>query len=327
MNNNNNPNKQMFPFSNNNNNNNNNNNPNPMGNFNPMTTNGQMLQNMYKFNNAYANNQAMINKTNFSNQNNMVHNNLKQNILDEHIVEYTIHIDSADRDVRYYKDPFNYTVMFNPPSSRIYNEEQKDGTFVEHSLKGPPAPHITREFKNVQYIRLDSVLLPRYTHIYDDSGYQFDTDVNSESNIYDDRFVILRVEELDKTDNVVYGTNINTERSFGLIFPDKLISKDYYSGVPLFAQRTFKSSKLGNINKLSMKFLDSYGNPIKIQENTGANTAVSNTDPLVAPDSNGNYSVAQTDMRHPLNKKIQNHITITIGVVENQMNVNTKFSN
>ena len=32
-----------------------------------------------------------------------------------------------------------------------------------------------------------------------------------------------------------------------------------------------------------------------------------------------------TDIRHPYNKKIQNHISLIIGVVEAQVNTNTKF--
>ena len=305
-----------------------NNTSNPFGNFNPMSGNNyQMMQMMSKFNQSYQPPERMLEKIDHTNNGNLVHNNINENTLDEHIVEYKIHIDSADRDPKHFKDPFNYIVSFNAISNQIYKERKKDGTLVEHELKGSSAPFINKEFKNVKYVKMDSILLPRYTTIYDDTGYVFDTDSDSSSNIYDDRFVILRIDELHNEDNTTFSTNINTEKSFGLIYPDKLVSKDYYFGTPFFAEKHWKNSNLGNISKLSIKFLDSYGNQLKLSENTGTNTEIINQDPLETPDDNGNFTVSQTDLRHPLNKRIQNHMTLIIGVVESQINTETKFSN
>ena len=305
-----------------------NNNANPFSNFNSMNAEQmKRMQMMANFNNSHKPNETIINKMNYTNTGNLIHNNVDNNTLDEHIVEYRIHIDSADRDPKYFKDPFNYVVSFNAIANQIYKERTKDGTLVEHELKGSAAPFINKEFKNVKYIKLDSVILPRYTTMYDSGGgsYVFDSNSDSASNLYDDRFVILRIDELDDDNSTVFSTNINTEKSFGLIYPDKLISKNYYFGTPFFAAKQWKNSNLGNISKLSIKLLDSYGNQLKYVENTGENTSVSNTDPLVAPDSSGNYSVASTDLRHPLNRKIQNNFTLLIGVVESQINTETKY--
>ena len=305
------------------------NNPNPFGNFNPMSnSNFQMMQMMSRFNQSYQQPERIIDKINHTNNGNLLHNNINDNALNEHVVEYRIHVDSADRDPSNFKDPFNYVVSFNAIANQIYKERKQDGSLVEHVLKGSSAPFINKEFKNVKYIKLDSVILPRHTIMYDNSGtFELDIDSDSASNIYDDRFVILRIDELNDNDNTVFSTNINTENSFGLIYPDKLISKDYYFGTPYFASRHWKNSNLGNISKLSIKFLDSYGNQLKYSENTGADTEVINEDPLEAPDSNGDYVYPQTDLRHPLNKRIQNHMTLIIGVSESQISTETKFSN
>jgi len=68
---------------------------------------------------------------------------LDNNISDpkEQINEYIIYISSADRDCEVYPNPFNYVVSFNP-----YNTTNA---------------YISRIFKNVKYISLRSVILPR----------------------------------------------------------------------------------------------------------------------------------------------------------------------
>ena len=166
--------------------------------------------------------------------------------------------------------------------------------------------------------------MPRHTIMYDDNGtYKLDTDENSDSNVYDDRFVMLNIKELDNT--YTYGTNVNTSNSFGLIFPDKLVSKNYYLGIPFFTSDYYKKSKLGTINRLTIEFQDSFGQTLKYRESDGINGNILNSDPLISPNTDGTYSVSQTDVRHPLNKQTQNHISMVIGVVENQIDTDISF--
>lgn len=313
-------------------------NNNPFNNFNNITPNMQnrnmMGYNASRFNNAYVQNPTFIPQQDFTNKKNMLHNNLKNNVKDEHIVEYIVHIDSRDRDIGAYKDPFHYVVHFNPASSRIYKEYNKDGTITENVLKGPPKPHILRAFKNVKYIKVDNVCLPRYKIIKKDigdsySGFETSTD---ESNLYDDRFIELRIDELKHTK--VLATNSHAQDSFGLIYPDKLISSNFYFGAPFFMSKVYNDSQLGNISRLTISYYDSYGNPIRISsvDNNGENP---NSDPYEDvitrdPDdltNDATVSVDVSDLRHPLNKKTQNYISLRIGVVESQQNINTKFEN
>lgn len=280
------------------------------------TANTNNNNSFYNYNKSYQPSTPMIVRPNFINNGQFIDNNIKDIVMDEYIVEYKVHIDSADRNPKYFKDPFKYTVTFNAPSS-------------SGNYSGPPAPHINREFKNVKYLKINSITLPRYKYIYSNAGtYEYNT--TSESSLYDDRFVILRIKELEAYANLTYATNIDTENSFGLIYPDKILSQHYYIGTPFFASRTFKDSQLGNIKKLTIEFLDSYGEPLKIQEvldNTSASTvAPLNLDPLEAPDENGNFITNISSMKHPLNKHIQNHISFTFGVVESQINTHTKFN-
>ena len=185
---------------------------NEMGRFNPLTTNTQQLlqtlPSMSNFQKAYNQNVPLIEPYNYTNQNELLHNNIGEIVLDEHIVEYRINIDSIDRDISIYNDPFNFTVKFNPPAKSIIRTEvlidpcnRSKGTRIEESLmEGPPRPHINREFKNVKYIKLDSIILPQHHGIVKGTnGYEFDKD----KFLVDDRFIVLRIKELDDDRDVL----------------------------------------------------------------------------------------------------------------------------
>ena len=62
------------------------------------------------FENAYNPPQTLIQPRDSKNYGFALHNNLNSDILYEGITEYTLHIDSADRDIETYKNPFIFTV-------------------------------------------------------------------------------------------------------------------------------------------------------------------------------------------------------------------------
>lgn len=289
-------------------------NGNPFANFNPLTTNYPMFPTFNNVDNAYRQNSPFINKIDHSNQNNTLHNNLGDNLLNENIVEYRINIDSSDRDPKVFKDPFSYTVTFNPTRSTA-------------------RPIIEREFKNVKYIKLESVILPRYMHI-EDTGSEYELSTDSDSHLYDDRFVILNIEQLEGIESRVYGTNTHLTNSFAQITPDKLISSNYYTGIPYLGTRYFKDSHLENLKKLTIRFLDSYGNPLKIQEvsSSGGSLSIVDSDPLAVKQDDGTFkdkndtTIDITDVRHPMNRSFQNHISLVIGVVEAELNTDTQYT-
>ena len=61
------------------------------------------LPSMSNFNNAYEQPYPIIEKLDYSNKNNVLHNNIGPRVLDEHIVEYRVIIDSQDRDIKVYQ--------------------------------------------------------------------------------------------------------------------------------------------------------------------------------------------------------------------------------
>lgn len=311
---------------------------NPMNRFNPVTTNTlNQLNNMpsiSNFNKAYELNNPLIEKIDYSNKNNLLHNNVADTVLDENVVEYRLNIDSLDRDIRYYPDPFSFVVKFNPIAGGIVQTEvpidyynKSVGTRIEETrFEGAPMPHINKEFRNVKYIKLENIILPQHGRIIknDEGKYVSDADCH----LISDRFVSLIIKELDcdrvfatsdGTSRIDHCGNCYTpNRSFAIIIPDKLLGTTYYAGTPYYGTKIYKSGFLGNIKQLSIQFADSTGIPLKFNN-------LYTYDDLQQYEFDNGFPLPLNDIRHPLNKKIQIHLSFIIGVVESQINTNTKF--
>lgn len=311
---------------------------NPTGRYNPLSTNTQYLMtnnpSMSNFNKAYTPNDPIIEKVDYINKNKLLHNNVGDVVLDEHVVEYRIIIDSLDRDIKVYPDPFSYIVKFNPSGNQSiqneeyidYNKKGKGTKIVESRFDAAPMPHILKEFKNVKYVKLENVILPQYskTKPKTEGGYEFDIT----SNLPSDRFVALEIKELDC--DRVYTTSEGVTRiddkghyytpptPFSMLIADKLLGLTAYTAIPFYGSKIYKNSNLGNITQLSIKFYDSAGLPLEFNN-------LFTYDDLQNYEYENGEQLPRTDLRHPLNKKIQTNISFIIGVVESQINTNTKF--
>lgn len=303
---------------------------NPFGNYNPLSTNTQSnmnnLPSMTSFDKAFAQHDPIIERMNYTNQNNLIHNNVAPIVLDENIVEYRLFIDSVDRDIQTYPNPFNFTVHFNGLArGGVRTEIQKYGktVAVNEYFPGTPGPLINKEFKNVKYIRLESIVLPQFAK-YTQSDQEHGKFIPDEEHyLPDDRFIALVINEL--TDESLYlstgdsgnnridhitKNNIIPPKPFEYIFPDNRLGRKYYTGKTYgSASRIYQKPLLGNIKKLTLQLYDSYGNLLSYDH---INKHVDKT-------------VDITDIRHPLNKNIQVNYTFVIGVVESMINTNVKY--
>jgi len=313
----------------------------PIERYNPMTTTANIGQfaNMAQtsnFNQAYQPNSPFVEKINYANRNNLIYNNVGENTLDEHLVEYKLNIDSMDRDIKYYPDPFEFIVKLGPTSGKTYDLEKyvdphdkNQGTRIIHSkLTGTPTPHILKKFINVKYVKLENIILPQYSKsIYDDASDKYIFDI--ESHMPSDRFVMLVIDELD--DERMYTTSEDTSRldqhgnpytppvPFSVVLPDRLLGLNFYSGNPFFGSKIYKNSVLGNLDKLTIRLYDSNGLPLKYNN-------LWSYDKLVEYEHKHKKPFPITDLRHPYNKRIQVYMTLIIGVVETQINTNTKYA-
>ena len=130
-------------------------------------SNPEMMNNMNNnyvhsdFDEAFIPNEQLVEKQSYINKGKILHNNINDNTFVEGVVDYQINIDSDDRNVEIFPNPFHYVVSFKATGKFNYNkfktENNEDAEFPE-----TPGPVIIRNFKNVKYIGIDQVTLPRY---------------------------------------------------------------------------------------------------------------------------------------------------------------------
>ena len=263
----------------------------------------------------------LTHKQDFAYKNNTLYANMNSNLLKENIDEYRIDCDSSDRNSLLYPNPFDYILSFgevvnsgmpvpiisNKPNifdavdndlinfeeesdTRIYNINPNIIVNYQNKLKRIHNPQITRDFKNVKYIRIDNVVMPRFNTIVinDEWNYKnpcknkckddFDRyyncvvakdryipDVYSCYSLFTDRFIMLEIPEL--TDYKKLGSSSLDTTSY-TFFSDKFISLFYYRCSVYYCVRNYYDSQLGNINRLSFKFYNSNEEPIELDTNS-----------------------------------------------------------
>ena len=296
-------------------------NPSPFGMFKGMSTNVQSNSSlgMSNYAESYMMSQPLIEKTDFKNKREVLHDNLADNLQNEHIIEHRVHIDSRDRDINAYPDPFKFVVSFAPASRQTLKSEvwvdpsnKSLGRTIKYTtIDGPPAPHINKAYQNVKYVRLENIVLPKSNKINKAAGPVYTIDTTT--FIGDDRFIIMVIKELN-SDNTV-ATNSLVESGF-LLFPDRQ-STSFFTALPYYSTKNFNDSLLGNINKMSFEFFTSFGEPINMGIYGPGNVKL-NESLDIDPANVG-------DVNHALNNNIQNHITFILGIVENQLNTNPKY--
>lgn len=232
------------------------------------------------FNEVFEKNKKQLDFRDTKNKGGLVHNNIKDNVLGEKITEYKVHIDSKDRNLEFHLDPYDFTVDLTASQTK--------------TTTGLKSPYIPREFRNVKYVNVETIILPKYSSIlFADPLYIIDPS----SYLIDDRFIALEIPELN---DEVLSTD-GRRKPFSLITPDTTPGSIYYRGEPLHGTKVYKTSKLGNISKLTIQLYDSFGNKLILNNKFTLDEAKINS---------------TTELRHPLNKRFQIYITLVIGVVE-----------
>lgn len=300
---------------------------NPFGNFDSLTTNNMPVNNgPNNFNSAFQINNPFIEKADFRNKNNLLHNNVNENLLLEQIIEYNLNIDSLDRSLIAYPNPFNFTVTFeghgNVSEIKTFTKKNSynPGSINENKYEnkkivyeGTPGPIINKRFKNVKYLRLDYVILPR-TNIIIKIEDEDEEDICTSNDDADKltskyKYLILRINEI-KTDNIL-GTNKNLENDVFVLYPERVMGKNYIMWLPTSGYRNYKNSNLENITKLTFEILTPKGETIVIY------------------DENYNIINLRTETDETIKTYIEENIQVSIGivlkVVENELNTNSKF--
>jgi hypothetical protein len=188
--------------------------------------------------------------------------------------------DNVEDDILLFGTSPNFIINYENRQKKIYN------------------PYISRDFINIKFIRLDNIVLPRFSsviincdwrycdnscndecptscsmNIKDDldrhfqnklSCYRYIPNVNDTSLLFTDRFVMVNIPELSNRQNLA--TNPINDNSF-TVFPDRVTGILYYRGNPYYAVKIYQDTALGNITTLTFTFYDSWGNQIKLNTN------------------------------------------------------------
>lgn len=238
---------------------------------------------------------------NFINQNDLLHNNLNNILLTEEVREYSVMIDSKDRNYQIYPDPYNYNVIFDPlPRTK----EIINGKVIYHE---EPNPIINSNFTNVRYIKLESIILPFYNKTIKD---KIDITKPLTNNLY----TVLSLGEY--TDTNYRSTNDVLSESFAIIYYNNKINDTHYKGITYNGIKIFPKDELARIDKLKISFMDPYGNLIKC--NNLDKNIKSNMECYC--DNNENDDCFIHNLSHPLNPIFQHHLLFKIGVIESRLN-------
>lgn len=266
------------------------------------------------YNRAFAPNQSLkvngydptssFSNNNFANNRSLLHDNLQDNVLKEEIREYSVIIDSKDRNYQMYPDPYNYEVTFKPS-------------------RDTPNPVINDELKNVKYIRLQECLLPLYNKVkiqrdydeYDD--YTERTIVDVTKPVTNELYTVLSLGCY--TDENYLSTNDVLSDSFATIYYDSKANETHYFGCTANGSKVFADNNLEKITKLKISFRDPYGKMMKcphVDKTILSNMQCNCEDPT----GDDNTDCFRHNLFHPLNPIFQHHLHFKIGVVEPRLN-------
>tara|TARA_A100001015_G_scaffold321540_1_gene452844 strand:+ start:4233 stop:5975 length:1743 start_codon:yes stop_codon:yes gene_type:complete len=332
--------------------------------YNPLTNsaNYQNINDLSQFNikENFQENKPIQKMLNTKYQDDTIYNNLNENLLKESITEIRLNIDSIDRDIELYPNPFEYVVNLGPvvnsglkfPPNRVnlkkevrkldrklnkvirHTEESvlgiqqnNDIPTVNNLLFTSPDlikkytinlerinnPYLTKSFDNIKFIRLDTAVLPRFNKVmincewnycrenyhkkkfikddyervkdYTLMNLRYIPNDETDSTPIGDRFVQIFIGEINNNNN--FGTNKITDTSFIMIF-DKILGTLYFKLTPYSAIKTYKDSLLGNLNKLTIKFYNSWGEPLTLNTDTVNYeiNQIKNTDLVIPTDYN-----------------------------------------
>ena len=269
-----------------------------------------------RFNTVYLPNHNIIPQANFSNNNQIVHNNIDNNVLDEYITEYTIYIQGIDRNFDNYPEPYNFRLLFNASGHGTTTNVDAFGNFSKTYYNGQPRPHIMMSFENVKHITICNMILsPSQTirEIEDeDDEYEivYDDEYKLE-NIY--RYLVLKIKDIGN--NKILSTNDYFDHNSIKFYPSKRRG-NFTIYKPIGVDHIeYPKGGLKNISNLQFEIFDDGGNLLMTKDINGN---IINTKIIY-----DNISTQEKkDKFWFIHKALQVDIEMKLGVVDNNFNLN-----
>jgi len=278
---------------------------------------------------AFNPSEQMIPRMDYTNKGTIVDNNIGDDMHAENIVEYLLMINTYDRDLDIYPDPFHFNVIFNGASPVTETDTTPAGVITTTRYTGAPNPRIQRIFNNVKYVRIDNAILPDTNVIKTDGAvpadqYKLSTDAIDQLDAQ--KGLVLKIDEL-RTDRVL-GTGSFLSCDSNILYIDNEMGTDNQYWKPTHGLRTYPTSKLLNLKKLTIKLYKGDGTPLEVMGKDGAGiytplnmtTLLASLPILPPPDPN----FARTNLIAS-QLRLQVVYEIVLGVIDNEMNTLVKF--
>jgi hypothetical protein len=267
---------------------------------------------------SFAQSKPLIESQDFTNKANVLHNNLGEKLLAERVVEYRIQISSSDRDPKCFPNIFDFKTSFGNTNY---------------------TPNIKRNFKNIKYITLNSVMTPR-TIAIDTSNiscdhfciYPSSSNVKCPSacdpstclhNLDFHPYLILKAKEL-KTENSIGTSTLLDGDTFMLILDKKYGDMCYWK--PRRCTVVYPNSLLSNLNQLSLVLMDANGRKLSIYDHCGKNIIGHSIKDCDDYSSYVDKYKCKNEFVEYTDTVTQVIYDFTFGVIENELNTLTNFS-
>jgi hypothetical protein len=130
--------------------------------------------------------------------------------------------------------------------------------------------------------------------------------------IENDKYLLLNIDEINNNYN--YSTNMDIQKSFGILLPN-LLNGDYFYLDTKIIEKIYRYSNLGNIDKLTINILNSKGNKININIDC-IDKNVNTPKNCICNNNIRYYNCSCTYIRHLLYHKFQNLILFKLGYIE-----------
>ena len=281
-----------------------------------------MNSNQSNFNNAFSQNKNMIPQRDTKNHGHIMHNNMNDNIVSEIVSEYTIHIDGIDRDTTVFPNPYKFTVSLGGPAIQTSNK-YVDSSNNPIVTAGVPSPRIDVNFKNVKYIKLKYLMLPRtinYVLETDASGNKTWTAGTTGSTILaKNRYLLLRIKEI--ANDKLYSTNDTIKNDCFIIYRDSnygdALNDLWFATQPV---KIFYDNGLKNLTKLTIEILKPDGTDFRLLYNNATQNIA-----YTEINTNTSTSTPSSDFYPQFNENIQTNMEFEIGVCENQLNTQKNY--
>jgi len=280
-----------------------------------------------KFPTAFNPNEIVIPRMDYTNKGGVVDNNLGVDLHNESVVENLLVISSSDRNTTKYPDPFKFDVILGGASSSTESTISPSGVYTTTTYSGAPDPKIQTDFKNVKYIRIDDVILPDTNVVLIDADPPADqyTMSTADDDLFEkQRGIVLRIEEI--ANNRIWTTG--TLKSYDtILYIDYEMGLDHKYWKPTHGLRTYPTSKLINLRKLSIRLLNDEGEEIQVLgKSLGPPiTYTSFNIPATLATLNPDLFPVQYANLVRTNRQMQSIYEIMVGVIDNELNTLVKF--